>query len=387
MRIYLDHAATTPVGQAAREAMAPWTSGGVAANPSSVHRSGQRARAAIETARERLAAAVGAAPGEIVFVSGATEADALAILGTLEAKPPHAPLLVSAAEHAAVLQVASREALRGRPVTMLDPGAAGAPSPDALRRTLEGLPAPAGLVAVMHTNNETGALADVPALAGIAKEHGAAFHCDAVQALGYAPIDVRSLDVDLMALSSHKIGGPQGVGALWVRDGHELVPQAVGGAQERGRRAGSHAVAAIVGFGAAAEAAAHDALVNAERTAALRDRLARALTRDGGVHENVDGPRGPKHLSVRVDGVDGEALLLALDDAGVEVSAGSACAAGSVEPSHVLTAMGLARDAARASLRFSLSAATTESEVDAAAERFAHVLARLRAMPAAYGPL
>src|SRR6056297_3305900 len=387
MRIYLDHAATTPLGRPAREAMAPWLDAGVAANPSSVHRSGQRARAAVETARERLAAAIGGAPGELIFLSGATEADALAIGGTLEAKPPDAPLVVSAAEHAAVLQVASREALRGRPVAWLDPGPGGAPTPDTLRRALRGLAVPAGLVAVMHTNNETGALADVPALAAIAKEHGAAFHCDAVQALGYVPIDVRSLGADLVALSSHKIGGPQGVGALWVRDGHELVPQALGGAQERGRRAGTHAVAAIVGFGAAARAAARDAPANATRTAALRDRLARALTRSEGVHENVDGPRGPKHLSVRVDGVDGEALLLALDDAGVELSAGSACAAGSVEPSHVLTAMGMSREAARASLRFSLSAGTSEQEVAVAAERFAHVLARLRAMPAAFGPL
>jgi len=387
MRIYLDHAATTPLVPPAREAMAPWLDGGVAANPSSVHRSGQRARAAVETARERLAAAIGGAPGELIFVSGATEADALAIVGTLDATPLDAPLVVSAAEHAAVLQVASREALRGRPVVRLDPGQAGAPSPDTLRRTLDGLPVPAALVAVMHTNNETGALADVPALARIAHEHGAAFHCDAVQALGYVPIDVRALGVDLLALSSHKIGGPQGVGALWVRDGHELVPQALGGAQERGRRAGTHAVAAIVGFGAAARAAAHEAPANATRTAALRDRLATALVRSEGVHENACGPRGPKHLSVRVDGADGEALLLALDDAGVELSAGSACAAGSVEPSHVLTAMGLSREAARASLRFSLSASTTESEVDAAAERFAKVLERLRAMPEAFGPL
>lgn len=387
MRIYLDHAATTPLGRSAREAMAPWLSGEAPANPSSVHRSGQRARSAIETARERLAAAIGAAPGELIFVSGATEADALALVGTLDAKPANAPLLVSAAEHAAVLQVASREASRGRPVVTLDPGAAGSPGPDTLRRALEALSSPAGLVAVMHTNNETGALADVPALAQIAREHGAAFHCDAVQALGYAPIDVRSLGADLVALSSHKIGGPQGVGALWVRDGHELVPQALGGAQERGRRAGSHAVAAIVGFGAAAETAARDASETAQRTGALRDRLARALTGNDGVHETLAGPRGPKHLSVRVDGVDGEALLLALDDAGVEVSAGSACAAGSVEPSHVLLAMGLSREAARASLRFSLSGLTTEPEVDAAAARFARVLTRLRAMPQAYGPL
>ena len=388
MRIYLDHAATTPLAAHAREAMEPWLAGGVAANPSSVHRSGQRARAAVEEARERLAATLGAAPGEIVFASGATEADALAVHGTLDALAPDAALVVSSAEHAALLQAAAREERRGRPVVRLAPGAAGAPSADALEDALAAWSGPLGLVAVMHTNNETGALADVAALAEVAHRHGAPFLCDAVQGFGYAEIDVRALGVDLLAVSSHKIGGPQGAGALFVRDGRELVPQMLGGAQERGRRAGTHAVAALVGFGAAAEAVAAAIGERVRRVATLRDRLEARLTALPDLHVNGVGPRGPKHLNVRVGGVDGEALLMALDDAGVEVSAGSACAAGSVEPSHVLTAMGLARDQARASVRFSLAATTTEQEVDVAAQRVADVLARLRALPGeAVGPL
>jgi cysteine desulfurase len=378
VRIYLDHAATTPLSDASRVAMEPWWADGVAANASSVHRAGQRARAAVESAREQLAAAIGAAPAELVFTSGATEADALAIVGTLEAAPPDAPLVVSAAEHAAVVQVAAREERRGRPVVRLAPGSEGAPAPDRLERVLGGLDRSAALVAVMHTNNETGVLADVPGLADVAHAHGAALLCDAVQAFGYAELDVRTMGADLVALSSHKIGGPQGVGALWIRGGHELVPQAVGGAQERGRRAGTQPVALVVGFGAAAEEAGRDVRDRAERTARLRDRLEARMLALPGVHRNGSGPRGPKHLNVRVEGVDGEALLIALDAAGVEASAGSACSAGSLEPSHVLTAMGLSRDQARASLRFSLAPSVSASQIDTAAERFAATLERLR---------
>jgi cysteine desulfurase len=387
-RIYLDHAATAPLAPPAREAMLPWLRGEVAANPSSLHRSGQRARAAVEEARERLAEALGARPAELVFTSGATEADALAVHGTLAALPSDAALVVSAAEHAAVLEAARAEEARGRPVLRLAPGPTGAPSPADLDGALADVPGPVGLVAAMHTNNETGALADLPALADVVHRHGGLLLCDAVQAFGMAPLDARALGVDLLTVSSHKIGGPQGAGALWIRDGVEVVPQLRGGAQERGRRAGSHAVAALVGFGAAARAAGRDVAARAEAVAALRDRLEVALTALPGVRRNGSGPRGPKHLNVRVEGVDGEALLIALDDAGVEASAGSACAAGSLEPSHVLLAMGLPRAEAKASLRFSLGPGTTEAEVDGAADRTAAAISRLRALPAeTLGPL
>ena len=387
VRIYLDHAATTPLASPAREAMLPWL-GGVAANPSSVHRSGQRARAAVETARERVAFALGARPAEIVFTSGATEADALGVHGTLAALPGEAALVVSAAEHAAVLEAARAEEAAGRPVVRVAPGPEGAPSPEALDAALAEHAGPVGLVAVMHTNNETGALADVAALAKVAHRHGALMLCDAVQAFGAAPLDVTSLGADLLTVSSHKVGGPQGAGALWVRDGLALVPQQRGGAQERGRRAGTHAVAALVGFGVAAEAVSRDVADRASALATRRDRLEAALADQPGIHRNGAGPRGPKHLNVRVEGVDGEALLMALDDAGVEVSAGSACAAGSLEPSHVLIAMGLPKEQAKASLRFSVAPATTEEEIDAAAERTIAAVARLRALPVgALGPL
>lgn len=380
MSIYLDHAATTPLSETAHGAMMPWLNAGVAANPSSVHRSGQRARAALERAREQVAAAVGARSNEIVFLSGATEADAFAIRGTLDAAATDAALVVSSVEHAAVLAVASREEQRGRTVVRLPVGPAGAPTPAALHEALSSLDRPAALVAVMHTNNESGALADIPRLADAAHAHGAALSCDAVQALGFAPLDVRALGADLVALSSHKIGGPQGVGALWIRDGHELVPQALGGEQERGRRAGTHAVAAIVGFGAAAEQVARDVDERARSTARLRDRLESQIVALPGVHRNGAGPRGPKHLSVRVDGVEAEELLIALDAAGIEISAGSACAAGSLEPSHVLMEMGLDRQAARSSVRFSLAPSMTDEEIDRAAERFGETVERLRSV-------
>lgn len=387
MRIYLDHAATTPLHPVALEAMRPWL-GGVAANPSSVHRSGQRARAAVETAREQVAAAVNAAPGEIVFTSGATEADALGLVGTLHARPSGTGLIVSRTEHAAVLQVAALEEERGRPTRWLPPARGAAPDPASLDAALRAAETPVGIVAVMHTNNETGDVADVPALAALAHDAGAAFLCDAVQAFGYEPLDVRSLGADLVALSSHKIGGPQGVGALWIRDGHEIEPLALGGAQERGRRAGTHAVAAIVGFGAAAAEASRSLAHRAGTASARRDRLEAALLRIPGVHRNGGSVRGPKHANVRVAGVDGESLLMALDATGVEASAGSACAAGSVEPSHVLTAMGLRPEEARASLRFSTAASVTGEEIDVAAARVEETVLRLRELGApALGPL
>ncbi|MEX2502062.1 MAG: cysteine desulfurase family protein [Trueperaceae bacterium] len=393
MRIYLDHAATAPVSAVARDAAWPWLSGGVASNPSSVHRSGQRARAAVDAARERVAHALGALPAEVVFTSGATEAIALAVHGTLDALPADAALVVGASEHAAVLAVAEREARRGRPVAYVPPAPHGVPDPARLQATLADLPGPIGLVAIMHTNNETGGVADVNALVDLAHQRGAAFLCDAVQALGYAPLALRDAGVDLAAVSAHKLGGLQGVGALIVRDGRTLVPQQRGGAQERGRRAGTHPVAAIAAFGAVAEAATHDLADRIARTAALRDRLEAALLRTPGVRRNGTGPRGPKHLNVRVDHVDGESLRLALDDAGIEVSAGSACAAGSVEPSHVLLQLGATPAQARASLRFSVGwndgpGALDEAAIDDAARRFAEVVARLRSLPVgATGPL
>jgi len=375
-RIYLDHAATTALRRDALEAMLPWLQDTVAANPSSVHRSGQRARAAVETAREQIARAVGAAPGEIVFTSGATEADALALLGARTGSAQ--TWIVNAAEHAAIREVALQEKTQGREVIWLNPGPAGAPTVNDLRDAFSSATSPVGLVAVMHTNNETGVKADVPGLADIAHDQGAVFVCDAVQAFGYEPLNVRELNADFVSLSAHKMEGPQGVGALWIRDGVQLEARQLGGGQERGKRAGTHAVAPIVGFGAAVAAIGPDVAEVGNRIGKLRDHLQTLLTAIPGVMRNGSGPRGPKHLNVRVEDVDGEALLFALDAAGLDVSAGSACSAGSIEASHVLLAMGLTKEAARASVRFSLGRSTTREEIEEAGQRFADVVRRLR---------
>lgn len=385
-RVYLDHAATTSASPEAIEAMLRWLRPDVVANPSSVHGSGQKARAAVEQAREQVAQAIGGVAAEVTFTSGATEADGLAVHGFLATCALERPLLVSRTEHAAVLRAADAEERRGRPVVRMAVDRTGVVTPQALEDALDQVSrrgaAPAALVSIMHTNNETGVVADVPALARVAHAHGAAFHCDAVQALGYAAIDVHAWGADLVVLSSHKIGGPQGVGALWVRDGLPIEPRQLGGQQERGRRAGTHAVAAIVGFGVAARDAAREHPARAARAAEVRDRLEARLLLVEGVHVNVGGDvaRGPKHLNVHVGGVDGEALLYALDAAGLEVSAGSACAAGSLEPSHVLVAMGRTIDEARGSVRFSTSHRSTLDEADRAASTFDTVVAHLRAL-------
>lgn len=378
--IYLDHAATTPPAPEVVEAMLPWL-GVRHGNPSSLHRRGQRARAAVEEARERVAAAIGAAPAEIVFTSGATEALGLALRGVL-ASHPRGMLRVGATEHAAVLAVARELRAQGRDVDTLPPDDEGRVLAATVDASLAEGAADGGLVALMHTNNETGVVQEVTEAAEAAHRRGVLLACDAVQAFGYAPLDVRKLGTDLVALSAHKVRGPMGAGALWVRDGLELVPQQLGGTQERGLRAGTHDVPAIVGFGVAAERAAAGRDERARRTGRLRDRLEAGLLALEGVHLNGAGPRGPKHANLRFGGVDGEMLLMALDDLGVEASAGSACAAGSLEPSHVLMAMGASREAAKASVRFTLGEDLSEADVDDAIERVARAVARCRAVAA-----
>ncbi len=375
-RLYFDHAATSPLAEGVLDAMRPWLEAGAAFNASAVHRSGQRARAALETARETIAATLDAHPSEIIFTSGATEADALAIHGFLESRPQTQPLVTQQAEHAAVLAAAGRQETLGRPVIRLSPGEAGVPSAEAVDEALQSAPSTA-LVSIMHTNNETGAQADVSALAEVSHRAGAAFMTDAVQAYGVVPLSVRDLDVDLLAISAHKIGGPQGIGALFVRDGIDVAPQQLGGAQERGLRGGTLPLALAVGFAAAADKqhAARDH--HHQRLRGLQARLQAAIEAVPGVRINGRDV-GPKHLNVTVENVDGEALHFALDAAGLEVSAGSACSAGSLEPSHVLTAMGLPTREALASVRFSFGSLTTEPDVDEAARRFAEVVARVR---------
>lgn len=374
MRHYLDFAATTPVDAAVLEAMLPALTG-TFGNAASVHRSGQRARRLVEGAREQVAAALRTRPERIHFTSGATEADNQALRGVLG---QGGGLVTSPLEHAAVVASARALQSQGTAVTLVPVTAHGSVEADALEEVLRASD-DVRLVALMAVNNETGVRTDVPAVAEVAHRHGALLFCDAVQAFGLEPLDVEALGVDLLAVSGHKVFGPKGAGALYLREGVALDPLLFGGEQERGLRPGTHATPAIVGLGAAAERAGRDRAVRRQAVAKARDAFEAVATALPGVHVNGGGsPRSVKHSNLRVDGVDGETLLLALDDLGVEASAGSACSAGSVEPSHVLLAMGLSEADARASVRFSFAHTVSVADARDAAGRFARAVERSR---------
>ncbi len=376
MNVYLDYAATTPLEPLVLQAMLPALNADYG-NPASLHRAGQRARSAVETARERLAAALGAESRELTFTAGATEADNHA-LRAYATRFPGGHIVTSKLEHAAVLSTCQHLETQGWSVTYLEPDARGEITPDAVRKALE---PETFMVALMLVNNETGVVTDVPTISKLVHEAGAVLFCDAVQALGVMDIDVQKLGADMLAVSAHKVYGPKGVGALWVRRGLELPPFILGGEQERGLRAGTLNVPAIVGFGRAAELAYDRISVDSAEIARLRDRLESQLLTIDGVALNAPGaPRSPKHLNVRVAGVDGEDLLMGLDAAGVCASAGSACAAGTLEPSHVLLAMGLSHREAKASIRLSLGRGVIDEMVDYVAEAFSEVVERCRVL-------
>ena len=375
-RIYLDHNATTPVDPEVREAMLPFL-GGDYGNPSSLHWFGQRARAAIEEARVLVAALVGATASEIVFTSGGSESDNLALRGVAaKAGPSRRGIVCSAIEHHAVLRSARALRDEGWPVRIARVGEDGVLDLDALAADVDGTTV---LVSIMLANNETGVLQPVAEAARLARACGALVHCDAVQAAGRVEIGVRALDVDLLTVSAHKIYGPKGVGALYVRRGTPMAPLVRGGAQERNRRAGTENVAGVVGFGVAADLARRRREEDAARLAALRDRLERLLLEVPGTRRNGEGPRVPNTTNVSFEGADAEALLFALDLEGIAVSTGAACAAGGVEPSHVLRAMGYAPERVQSSLRLSLGRTTSEADVERAAEAIASVVDRHRA--------
>jgi cysteine desulfurase len=376
---YLDYAASAPLRPEALAAMLPLLER-PAANPSSQHGQGRAARAAVETAREQVAALVGAAPGEVVFTSGGTEADNLAVKGTILARPPEARHLVcSAVEHHAVLDAAAwAETDAGARTDLVPVDRLGRVDPDRLAALLQ--PGRTALVAVMAANNEVGTGQPVAALAELAHTAGAVLLCDAVQAAGLPGVDMTADGIDLLALASHKLGGPTGVGALVVRPGTSLRPLVHGGGQERGLRSGTLPAAALAGFGAAAAAALADRHAGTTTTilATLRSHLVgglRALAPD----LEINGDPGPQAglpglLSVRFPGRRAEDLLLLLDRHGVACSAGSACASGAVTPSHVLVAMGRDPVAARETVRFSLGHASTRADVDAAVTAVAQAL-------------
>ncbi|HEX3202139.1 MAG TPA: cysteine desulfurase family protein [Actinomycetes bacterium] len=385
---YLDYAASAPLRAEALAAMLPLLEQ-AAANASSQHRQGRAARAAVETAREQVAALVGAAPAEVVFTSGGTEADNLAVKGAVLARPPEGRHLVcSAVEHHAVLDAAAwAEADAGARVDLAPVDGLGRVDPERLATLLE--PGRTALVAVMAANNEVGTGQPVTTVADLAHAAGALLLCDAVQAAGLPGVDMARDGVDLLALASHKLGGPTGVGALVVRSGTTLRPLLHGGGQERGLRSGTLPAAAIAGFGAAADAALADRQTDASTTlTTLRTRLLSGLqTLAPDLRLNGDPtPSGaglPGLLSVRFPGRRAEDLLLLLDRHGVACSAGSACASGAVTPSHVLAAMGRGPAEARETLRFSLGHASTRAEVDAAVAAVAQALGLLA--PAASG--
>ena len=381
---YLDHAATTPLREEALDAMLPWLREEYG-NASSQHGPGRRARVAVERARRTVADVLGCEPAEVLFTSGGTEADNAAILGTLRplASEGRPGLVTSSAEHDAVLKTAEAWREAGHPVGIVPPEASGAADPAALA-TATG--PGTGLVSAMLVNNETGALSDVGRISADAHARGALVHTDAVQAPGLLPLAVDDLDVDLLSLSGHKVNGPKGVGALFVRAGTPFAPILHGGAQERGRRGGTENVAAVVGFAEALRLAEAERAETAARLAAPRQRLA-AEVREGVPDLRVNTPEAsgaaPHILSVSVPPgaagpVDGETLLLSLDLEGVHASAGSACTSGALTPSHVLLAMGVPRDTAAATVRFSLGRTTTEADVDQAAAVFVRAVRRAR---------
>jgi len=380
--IYLDHAATTAVDDAVLAAMLPYLRSDFG-NPSSVHRLGQSARRGVEAAREAVARTLDVRPRQVVFTSGATEADDQAVFSTLAERP--GGLVVSAVEHAAVIAAARRLAAAGRDVTFVPPEPSGATSLAAWEGALAEQAGRGGtaLVAGMLVNNETGALADAAAIGALAHRFGALYLCDAVQGYGLEEFTLASLGADLVTVSAHKVYGPKGAGALVMRDGLAVAPMLAGGEQERGHRPGTHAVPAIVGFGAAAALAAAGRAAERARLAELQRAFESVVLALSGVSLNGAGAvRSVKHTNVRVAGADGETLLMLLDEAGVYASAGSACAAGSVEPSHVLLAMGLDRGEARASVRFSFGRAVGLEDVLEAARRLETAVERARAVAA-----
>lgn len=390
-RVYLDHAATTPLEPAVRDAMRPyWTE--EFGNASSVHAPGRRARHAVEESRERVARCLGAAPGEIVFTSGGTEADNAALKGVSGAGGRRG-LLTSAAEHRAVLEPAHRMRANGRFVRILTPEATGRIDPAAVEEALAEHEEIA-LASFMLVNNELGTLNPVAEIAAICRGHGVRIHCDAVQAPGVVPLDVEELGVDLLSISGHKLRGPKGVGVLYARGDLEIEPLVEGGGQERERRGGTENVPAVVGMAEALERATSATEERAERLRRLRGRLL-ATVRDGLEPDEllVNTPLAPaggtEQAAAHVlnvafppgeDGpIDGEMLLLNMDMKGICVSSGSACSSGTVEPSHVLEAIGLEPATASAALRFSLGEDTTEEDVDRGAEALVEVLTRMRA--------
>ena len=379
MRIYLDYNATTPVDPAVLDAMLPYFAESFG-NASSIHSPGQRARGAVDASRASVAALMGAKPSEIVFTSGGTESDNLALFGVVAAsQEPRKHIVTTAIEHHAVLNAAQALEKLGIAVAYVPVGREGVVDPEDIRRALK---PETILISVMHANNELGTIQPIEEIGRIAAAAKVIFHCDAVQTAGKIPLDVNRLGVDLLTISAHKFYGPKGAGAIYVRSGTPLEPQFHGGHHERDRRPGTENVPGIVGLGKAAELARKNMMTDCARITTLRNRLEDALLATC-AEARVNGNRAQRvsnTSNISFHAAGGEALVIALDLQGIACSTGAACSSGAVGPSHVLMAIGLSPDEARSSLRFSLGRNTTPEEIDQAIALIPQAVERLRAL-------
>ena len=378
-RIYLDYAATTPTHPEVVKAMLPYFTDAFG-NPSSIHSYGQEAKGAIEEVRVKVAHLINARDEEIVLTSGGTEADNFALKGVAIANESNGNhIITSSIEHHAVIETCKFLEKRGFRVTYLPVDEYGLVDPGDVKKAVTDRTI---LISVMHANNEMGTIEPITEIGRIAREAGIYFHTDAVQTVGHMPVDVNELGVDLLSMSAHKLYGPKGVGALYIRKGSKLTPFMHGGEQERRRRASTENVPAIVGFGKAAELALQEMGEEVERLTCFRDQLIKGLL-ERIDHVCLNGHptmRLPNNVNVSVDYVEGESMLLNLDLEGICASTGSACSSSSLEPSHVLLAMGLSHEQAHGSLRFSLGKWTTEEEIERVLDALSPIVAKLRAM-------
>jgi cysteine desulfurase len=379
-RLYLDHNATTPMHPTVIERMTAALREEYG-NPSSVHHFGQRAKAALDEARSSVAALIGAEAAEVVFTSGGTEGDNFAIRGVAEALEPSGKrhLIATSIEHEAVLNTFKALARRGWRTTLLPVDQSGIVSAGALAAALTDDTA---LVSVMHANNEIGTIQPIAELARLSRERGVLFHTDAVQAAGKIPVDVKALGVDLLTISAHKFYGPKGAGATWIRRGLRLLPILTGGKHERNRRAGTENVAGIVGMGVAAQQARAKMGAEADRLGQLRDRLEDGILNAvaGTAINGARQPRVSNTTNISFDRIEAESLLIALDLAGIAVSTGSACSSGTLEPSHVLKAMGFPPHRTQNSIRFSLGSANSAEDIDRVIAALPGIVEKLRSL-------